>query len=198
MNIVEPHLERWLIDDTFACRGGKGRVRCLQRTQQFARQHSRFFRLDISKYFDSISHDRLLGLWQRRFKDKKLLEVMSAIVTGYRRDLGKGLPIGSLTSQHLANFYLGWFDRFVKEKLRIRGYVRYMDDVAIWLPDTAAAKGIEESVRAVPVRRVGPAAEAGALRESDVARDGLPGVPGLPISPGAEPPEPRSVPTAMA
>ena len=46
--------------------------------------------------------------------------------------LGRGLPIGSLTSQHFAHFYLGWFDRFAKEKLRIKGYVRYMDDVAIW------------------------------------------------------------------
>ena len=41
-------------------------------------------------------------------------------------------PIGSLTSQHFANFYLGWFDRFVKEGLRVEGYVRYMDDCALW------------------------------------------------------------------
>ena len=42
------------------------------------------------------------------------------------------MPIGSLTSQHFANFYLGWFDRFVKERLRCRGYVRYMDDMVLW------------------------------------------------------------------
>jgi hypothetical protein len=57
-------------------------------------------KFDIHKYFDSIPHDRLLALWQRRFKDAKLLAVMSAIVRGYRGDVGKGLPIGSLTSQH--------------------------------------------------------------------------------------------------
>ena len=43
-----------------------------------------------------------------------------------------GLPIGSLTSQHFANYYLGWFDRFVKEALRVKGYVRYMDDFVLW------------------------------------------------------------------
>lgn len=43
-----------------------------------------------------------------------------------------GLPIGSLTSQHFANFYLGAFDRFVKEQLRVPGYVRYMDDMVLW------------------------------------------------------------------
>jgi hypothetical protein len=103
--------------------------------------------LDVRKYFDSIRHDRLLALWQRRFKDPHLLALVTAIVRRYRSELGAGLPIGSLTSQHLANFYLGWFDRFVKERLRIRGYVRYMDDIAIWLPSSAAAKGTENLVR---------------------------------------------------
>ena len=46
------------------------------------------------------------------------------------------VSIGSLTSQHFANFYLGWFDRFVKETLRVRGYVRYMDDSAMWAETT--------------------------------------------------------------
>ena len=50
----------------------------------------------------------------------------------------RGLPIGCLTSQHFANFYLDRFDRFVKEELRFRGYVRYMDDMAIWAGDTAS------------------------------------------------------------
>ena len=46
-----------------------------------------------------------------------------------------GLPIGSLTSQHFANFYLGWLDRYVKENLRLGGYVRYMDDMILWDDD---------------------------------------------------------------
>ncbi len=140
MNVVEPYLDRWLIDDTFACRKGKGRLKCLLRAREFAGQQPWFLKLDIRKYFDSIGHDRLLGLWERRFKDARLLALMSAIVRCYRTDLGKGLPIGSLTSQHLANFYLGWFDRFVKECLCIRGYVRYMDDIVIWLPDSSSAQ----------------------------------------------------------
>ena len=49
-----------------------------------------------------------------------------------------GLPIGSLLSQHFANFYLGWFDRFVKEQLRVKGYVRYMDDMLLWGATTKA------------------------------------------------------------
>jgi hypothetical protein len=42
------------------------------------------------------------------------------------------LPIGALTSQHLANCFLGAADRYVKETLRAPGYARYMDDMALW------------------------------------------------------------------
>ncbi len=54
------------------------------------------------------------------------------IIDAFRGELGKGLPIGSLTSQHFANFYLGHLDRFVKETLRVKRCVRYMDDIILW------------------------------------------------------------------
>jgi len=132
INVCEPAFERWLIADTFACRLGKGRLAALERGRQFARRFPFFLKLDIRKYFDSVPHDRLLELLARRFKDRPLLDLCARIVRSFRGGMGRGLPIGSLTSQHFANFYLGWFDRFVKERLRIRGYVRYMDDTALW------------------------------------------------------------------
>ncbi len=148
INIWEPALERWLIADTFACRAGKGRLAALERAQQFARRFQFFLKLDIRKYFDSVSHDRLLDLLSRRFKDRPLLELFERIVRSFRGGLGRGLPIGSLTSQHLANFYLGWFDRFVKEKLRIPAYVRYMDDMVVWADSKAV---LAEALRASEV-----------------------------------------------
>jgi len=45
---------------------------------------------------------------------------------------GSGLPIGSLTSQHLANFMLGSLDRFVRARLGLGRYVRYMDDAIVF------------------------------------------------------------------
>lgn len=47
-----------------------------------------------------------------------------AIIGSYHTSPGYGLPIGALTSQHFANFYLGSLDRFVKETLRADGYAR--------------------------------------------------------------------------
>lgn len=48
---------------------------------------------------------------------------------------GKGLPIGNMTSQILAVYYLNDLDHFIKEKLRIKCYVRYMDDFILFHED---------------------------------------------------------------
>ena len=48
-----------------------------------------------------------------------------------------GLPIGSAASQHFANFYLNGLDHFVKHILRVKGYIRYMDDLLLLGPDSA-------------------------------------------------------------
>jgi hypothetical protein len=132
MNVCEPYLERWLIGNTYACREGKGRNAAVSRAASFARQHPYFLKLDIRKYFDSIRHEILLGRLGRLFKDHRLLALLEQVIQGYRGSLGHGLPIGSLTSQHFANFYLGYCDRHITETLRIPAYVRYMDDMALW------------------------------------------------------------------
>lgn len=147
MNVCEPHFERWLIHDSYACRKGKGRIAALLRARQFAGRYKFFLKLDVRKYFDSISHDRIRDRLHRGFKDRRLLDLFGRIIDSYRDNLGRGLPIGSLTSQHFANLYLGDFDRFIKQTLRMKGYVRYMDDVAIWADDSAELRDVEMSAR---------------------------------------------------
>lgn len=138
MNICEPVFERFLIADTFACRVGKGRIAALQRAIGFSRRFPMVVRLDMRKYFNSIPHEELKNRLQRLFKDRPLLQLFGSIIDAHDADSAssfagrKGLPIGSLTSQHLANSYLGWFDHFVKERLRVKGYIRYMDDCILW------------------------------------------------------------------
>lgn len=132
INVCEPVFERWLIADTFACRRGQGREAALARARRFACRFPCFLTLDIRKYFDSVPHDELLARLSRLIKDSHTLALFGQMVRAFRGEQRQGLPIGSLTSQHLANFYLGWFDRYVKERLKVRGYVRYMDDMALW------------------------------------------------------------------
>lgn len=129
-NIIEPFFERRLIFDTYACRTGKGAHAALKRAQYFARTHCYFLKCDIRKYFQSIDHEILKSLLNRIIKDSKLSSLLNLIVDHAvpGSEVGKGIPIGNLTSQHFANFYLGELDHFLKETVRLRGYVRYMDD----------------------------------------------------------------------
>ena len=67
MNVCEPEFERWLIDDTFACRIGKGRLAAIGRSEQFAARYEWYLKMDVRKYFDSIDHRVLLALLERKF-----------------------------------------------------------------------------------------------------------------------------------
>lgn len=145
MNVCDFVFERWLVHDTYACRVGRGREAAVKRASHFARSNPYFLKLDIRKYFDSILHSRLTDKLERLFKDQWLLDLFRRIIAGYQGDIARGLPIGSLTSQHFANFYLGAFDRFVKEVLRVKSYVRYMDDMVIWADTRNQLRLIEEN-----------------------------------------------------
>jgi RNA-directed DNA polymerase len=145
----EGDFERWLIPDTYACRRGRGREAALRRAEQFARRHAWFLKLDVRKYFDSIPHGPLLAEISRRFRDARVVALWQRIVAAYATAPGRGLPIGALTSQHLANFYLSRLDHFVKEELKLPGYVRYMDDMALWCDDRDELKSAHRRVAAL-------------------------------------------------
>lgn len=143
-----PVLDRALVADTYACRVGKGTLAAVQRCQHHARRFPWYGQIDIQGYFATIDHDRLLALLARRFKDPGLLRLFGRIVRAHAVTPGKGLPIGALTSQHLANAYLGGLDRYLLETCRVRGLVRYMDDVVWWSDSRAEASAVLAAVRA--------------------------------------------------
>ncbi|MBD3335742.1 MAG: RNA-dependent DNA polymerase [Candidatus Eisenbacteria bacterium] len=131
---IEPALERFYISHSYACRREKGTLRAVMQAQRLARRHAYFLKLDVKSYFHSIDHDVLCGILARRFKDRRFLDTLERII---RHPVPgcpprKGLPIGNLTSQHLANFYLNSFDHFVLQELRPGGFVRYMDDMILF------------------------------------------------------------------
>lgn len=140
MNVCHQPFEDYLIYDSYATRPGKGTYAALNRAEGYQNKFQWFLKLDVRKYFDSIDQKVLLALLKNRFKDKKLLRIFEQIIFSYSVQPGKGVPIGNLTSQYFANYYLAFADRLVKEKLGIGGYVRYMDDMVLWHNEKAKLK----------------------------------------------------------
>lgn len=139
-NIVEPLFEKKMIYDSYACRNFKGSHRAADRTQRFLRAaiknwgEAYCLKCDIKQYFPSIPHDILKRIIRRTISCKDTLWLIDNIISSSAADGSinpKRLPIGALTSQLWANIYLGQLDHFVKEELRERFYVRYMDDFII-------------------------------------------------------------------
>ena len=97
--------------------------------------------IDIHKFFPSIDKTILINMIYKIFREKELCNLFKEIIDpewDKYKEL-KGLPIGSLTSQVLANLYLTKLDHFIKENLHIRHYVRYMDDLVLFFKNKTNA-----------------------------------------------------------
>ena len=130
LNVTEGVFERALDHDSYACRKGKGTDAALRRAVVLSRRGGWVLKTDVETFFATVDHGILKGLLERRFKDQRLLDLLGRIID-HGGACARGLPIGNLTSQWFANLYLGPLDRFVRERVRPRGYIRYMDDFAL-------------------------------------------------------------------
>jgi hypothetical protein len=149
MAFVGPVLDRSLVADSFACRPGKGPLAAVRRAQEHARRGSWFVQIDIRHYFPGINHDRLLALIAGKIRDHEVLRLIGRVVHAHEDSSGHGLPIGTLTSQGFANFYLGDADRAALEGCHVGGYVRYMDDIVWWGRDRNAVRSVLDPMRGV-------------------------------------------------
>ena len=140
MNVCGEAFETYLIFDSYACRKNKGNTKALSRAQDFCRKNQWYLKLDIRKYFDSIDHKIAMRLLERRFADNDLLHLFREIICSYNQESGRGIPVGNLFSQYLANYYLGNFDHWIKEDRKVRHYLRYMDDFILFSTDKDVLK----------------------------------------------------------
>lgn len=148
-NVVEPIFDRSFLFDSYACRKGKGTHAAVERASTYARRFRYVLKCDIEKYFPSIDHEILFDLIAKRITDACLLWLVRTIIDGSNQQEGivgyfpgddlftpferhRGIPIGNQTSQFFANVYLDGLDHYVKETLRVPGYVRYVDDLLMF------------------------------------------------------------------
>ena len=159
--VIEPIFERTFIYDSYACRKGKGTHRAAGRFTEFSRKSLYVLKVDIKQYFPSIDHDILLMKVRRKIKCLQNLNLIELIIRGsnpqdpanvyfYHDNLftpyerRRGIPIGNLTSQFFANLYLNDLDHYVKEQLKCKSYLRYVDDIAVFSDDKKSLWRIKE------------------------------------------------------
>lgn len=149
MNVTAPVFERTFIYDSYANRKGKGVHAAILRYQEYARRFLYVLKCDIRKFFPSIDHEILKQELRWKIACPDTLWLIDIIIdnsnaqeehiayypgddlfTPWQRR--HGLPIGNLTSQWWGNIYLNRFDHFVKEELRVPGYIRYVDDFVLF------------------------------------------------------------------
>ena len=151
MNVCNPYFERQFIFDTYATRKGKGQYAAIDRAFKAMCRYDYVLKLDFKKYFDSVPHKELKVKLLRIFKDKVLLRIFFKIIDSYSVAFGRGLPIGNLTSQYFANYYLSDLDHYVKESLKIPCYVRYMDDILVFEPSRQKLRDDYEQINAFAI-----------------------------------------------
>jgi retron-type reverse transcriptase len=162
-NVIMPAIERTFIHDSYANRIGFGTHRALVRFTEFARSSRYVLQCDIRQYFPSIDHEILKTILRRKIKCVDALWLIDTIIDNSNAqeavihhfagdnlltplERRHGLPIGNLTSQFFANVYLSRFDLFVKQQLKAKKYLRYVDDFALFGDDRAELETAREAI----------------------------------------------------
>lgn len=123
-----------LIDSNVSSRKNKGTKYGLELYYKYfnilkSKYHEFYIlKIDIKGFFSNIDNKILINMLKNRIKDQDAIDILVKIINSY----DKGLPIGLYTSQLLSIFYLNHLDHYIKEKLKIKYYIRYQDDMVIF------------------------------------------------------------------
>lgn len=150
-NFLTPLLEKHLVNANCACRKNKGTDYAIKLLRSFMTRHYKkygrggyFIKFDVSKYFPSIDHQVLKSKLWRLVKDCEVRNLLETVIDSFGGE--KGLPMGNQSSQNFALLYLDSVDRYIKEGLGVKFYVRYMDDMILLVDSKKKAMDIFEKI----------------------------------------------------
>lgn len=141
------------IYDSYGSIDNKGTHKCVDKISSNLRKgkylygnNAYILKLDIKKFFYSIDRDVLKRIYRKKIKCKDTLWLLDLIIDSAEQIDKLGLPLGNTLSQLSANVYLNELDQYVKRKLKVKFYVRYMDDMILVLENKDKAKEIKGKI----------------------------------------------------
>jgi len=145
-NIIEPIFQKTFIHDSCASQKGKGNLFAIKRYYKFLRKVTKngktkgwfnnsqvvgyCLKADIKHYFQEVNHKILLSIVNKKIPDRNTIQLITSILKN-NNNKEAGMPLGNLTSQFSANVYLNELDYFIKHELKVKYYIRYVDDFII-------------------------------------------------------------------
>ena len=145
-----PIYEPLFIETSYGYRPGKSAKHAIQKVKEYAEQGYTFaVTLDLSKYFDTLNHEKLINLLRKEVKDERVIQLIKRYLksgvmeNGVVMETEKGSPQGGNLSPLLANVYLNEFDQeFTKRGVPC---IRYADDIVLLAKSKRASERLLES-----------------------------------------------------
>lgn len=138
-----------LIEDTYAGIPGRGIHKGVKRMKKFISEYTPeqnlyILKMDVKKFYQSIDGECLKQMIAWKIKDPRVLDIFNKIIDSH----SPGLPIGNYLSQLLANYYLSFYDHYIKSR-GIRHYARYCDDIVILSSDKSELCDVLEATKEI-------------------------------------------------
>ena len=134
-NAIYPQITKSLIPDNFACQKGKGTEKARERLKEFLQKYYRhnktdgyYLQCDIKGYYPNMSH-RYAAEVLKRYLDETAARLAQAEIDYHPGNVG--FNPGEQTIQNIGIAALDKLDHYIKERLKIKYYVRYMDDFVL-------------------------------------------------------------------
>ena len=145
-----PIYEPLFIETSYGYRPNKSAKDAIQKVKEYAEQGYTFVvTLDLSKYFDTLNHEKLINLLRKEVKDERVIQLIKRYLksgvmeNGVVMETGEGSPQGGNLSPLLANVYLNEFDQeFTKRGVPC---IRYADDIVLFAKSKRTSERLLES-----------------------------------------------------
>jgi len=151
MQVLQGRWDRTFSDHSYGFRPARSAHQAVGQAQQYIAEGYRWcVDLDLEKFFDRVSHDKLMARIETRVSDRRLLKLIRAFLKagvmegGLVSPVDEGTPQGGPLSPLLSNIVLDEFDR----ELERRGlrFARYADDCNVYVRSRRAGERVMASI----------------------------------------------------